>query len=65
MDNDRSVCNYYYYCCCCCCFRCWLLMVKCRLSMRMEDLWNDTDGGKPEGFGEKPIAVPVVQLART
>jgi high-affinity Fe2+/Pb2+ permease len=42
-----------------------LLMVKCRLSMRMENLWNDTDGGKSEGFEENPIAVPVVQPARS
>ena len=42
-----------------------LLIIKCRLSMRMENFWNDTDEEKPEGFGEKPIAVPVVQSART
>jgi hypothetical protein len=31
--------------------------------MRMENLWNDIDGGNPEVFEEKPIAVPVVQPA--
>ena len=61
-DNDRSVYMYYYYRFV---FVVLLLMVKCRLSMRMENLWNDTDGGNPEEFGENPIAVPVVQPART
>jgi hypothetical protein len=28
-------------------------------------MWNDTDREKPEGFGEKSIAVPDVQPART
>jgi len=31
----------------------------------MENLWNDSEGGKPEELGEKPIAVPVAQPART
>lgn len=31
----------------------------------MKNWWNATDGGNPEGFGEKLTAVPDVQLART
>jgi hypothetical protein len=27
-----------------------LLIVKCRLSMRMENLWNDSDGGHPKDW---------------